>query len=50
MARSLFVRPAPDLQSALSAALAEAGPEARVLVMPHGGSTLPRLVEAGSPG
>jgi nickel-dependent lactate racemase len=43
MARGLFVRPAPDLGSALAAALAEAGPAAKVLIMPHGGSVLPQL-------
>ena len=49
LARSLFVQPAADLPSALAAALAEAGPKARVLVMPQGGSTLPTLVPAVRP-
>ena len=44
MARGLFVRPASDLAGALDAALSEAGPEAKVLVMPYGGSVLPQLI------
>lgn len=34
----------PDLQSAYNQALEVVGPDARVLVMPHGGSTFPILV------
>ena len=41
--RSIFMRPAADLQAAVDYALAKAGPSARVLVMPYGGSTLPLL-------
>lgn len=36
-----FLTPARSAQEALDAALAEYGPEASVLVMPYGGSTLP---------
>ncbi len=42
--RRAFLEPAPDAQSALTAALKEYGPEARVLVMPYGGSTLPKII------
>ena len=40
--RSLFFTPFPDVQSAFDAALKKQGPDAEVLVMPYGGSTLPR--------
>ena len=33
--------PFPSAQAALDAALAKCGPEAAVLAMPYGGSTLP---------
>lgn len=39
--RGAFLTPARSAQEALDAALAEYGPEASVLVMPYGGSTLP---------
>ncbi len=39
--RGAFLTPAGSAQEALDAALAEYGPEASVLVMPYGGSTLP---------
>ena len=45
-ASKLFVKPCADLDSALAAALGKAGPGAKVLVMPYGGSTLPGLVPA----
>jgi nickel-dependent lactate racemase len=44
MASGLFVRPSPDLPGALASALAEAGPAAKVLVMPYGGSVLPQIL------
>jgi len=40
--KSIFMKPFDDVQSALDAALAAQGEEAKVLVMPYGGSTLPR--------
>lgn len=46
MARKLFVEPFQDLPTALKAALSHVRPEAKVLVMPYGGSTLPGLVPA----
>jgi nickel-dependent lactate racemase len=42
-AAKLFVEPFRDLGAALEAALAPLGPEAKVLVMPYGGSTLPAI-------
>ena len=42
--RSIFLTPKHSVQEALNDAFAELGPEASVLVMPHGGSTLPRIV------
>ena len=39
--RGLFMTPFPSAQAALDAALAKCGPEAAVLAMPYGGSTLP---------
>lgn len=41
--RSIFMEPYASAQSAMDAALAEKGADARVLVMPYGGSTLPFL-------
>lgn len=38
----IFMRPFDDVQAALDAALAAQGKEAKVIVMPYGGSTLPR--------
>ena len=43
--RSIFLTPQPDVQAALDAAFAKLGPEATVLAMPCGGSTLPRIVK-----
>ena len=40
--RSIFFEPYDDLQKAFDDALAQQGPDATVIVMPHGGSTLPR--------
>lgn len=42
--RSIFLTPQPTVQAALDAAFAKLGPEATVLTMPYGGSTLPRIV------
>lgn len=41
--RSLFLQPAADVQSALDEAFARLGDGAGVLVMPYGGSTLPKV-------
>lgn len=40
-ARKLFMEPFEDMDSALQAAFSELGKEAKVLLMPYGGSTLP---------
>jgi len=40
----LFLRPFSSAQAALDAAFQKMGPGASVLAMPHGGSTLPRVV------
>jgi nickel-dependent lactate racemase len=45
-ARKLFVKPFEALQPALAAAFESVGDDAKVLVMPYGGSTLPGLVPA----
>ena len=42
-ARGAFLTPAPSAQEALEQALREYGPDATVLVMPYGGSTLPTV-------
>ena len=39
--RKIFFEPFPDLNAALTAAFAKLGNEAKIIVMPHGGSTLP---------
>ena len=39
--RSIHLTPASDIRSALDAALARYGSRADIIVMPHGGSTLP---------
>jgi nickel-dependent lactate racemase len=44
LVRSIFLTPYAHVQNALDAALAEHGPEASVIVMPYGGSTLPVAV------
>jgi nickel-dependent lactate racemase len=41
--RSIFMTPFATVQEAYDAALAKKGPDARVLIMPHGGSTLPLM-------
>jgi len=41
--RSLFLIPQPSAQAALDHAFAKLGPDARVLSMPYGGSTLPHI-------
>jgi len=41
--RSIFLTPMPDAQSALDAAFEKLGPDATVLAMPFGGSTLPHV-------
>ena len=43
--RSIFLTPHVSVQAALDAAFAKLGPEATVLAMPCGGSTLPRIVK-----
>ena len=42
--RSIFLTPQPSAQAALDAAFQKLGPDATVLAMPYGGSTLPRIV------
>ena len=41
--RGAFLRPVSDVQAALDKALAQAGADAKVIVMPYSGSTLPAL-------
>lgn len=41
--KSLFLVPFPTAQQAFDAAMARLGPQATVLAMPYGGSTLPRV-------
>ena len=41
-AKSAFMQPYDDVQTAFDAALAKQGKDAKVIVMPYGGSTLPR--------
>ena len=43
--RSIFLTPFPTAQEAFDAALERFGPNATVLAMPYGGSTLPRLMD-----
>lgn len=43
--RSIFLTPQPSVQEALDKAFEKLGPEATVLAMPCGGSTLPRIVK-----
>lgn len=45
--RRIFLEPKPSAQAALDAAFQKYGPSATVLAMPHGGSTLPYLQDAG---
>jgi len=44
--RSIFLTPMADAQTALNAAFEKLGPDATVLAMPFGGSTLPHVREA----
>lgn len=44
--RSIFLNPVSDAQTALNRAFEKLGPDATVLAMPFGGSTLPRIVAA----
>ena len=39
--RRIFLHPYPSAQAALDHAFEKMGPDARVIVMPYGGSTLP---------
>lgn len=41
--RSLFLTPMPDVQTALDRAFEKMGKDAKILAMPYGGSTLPRI-------
>ncbi len=43
--RSIFLIPKPSAQAALDDAFRKLGPDATVLAMPYGGSTLPRVAE-----
>ena len=43
--QSIFLTPQPSVQQALDAAFEKLGPDATVLAMPYGGSTLPRIVK-----
>ena len=45
LVRKSFLDPYEDLQKAFDDAFAKYGPKATVLVMPYGGSTLPRCTE-----
>ena len=45
--KSIFFTPFRTVQDAFDAALEKCGPEAGVLVMPYGGSTLPLLSRGG---
>lgn len=42
--RSIFLTPQPSAQTALDEAFRQLGAEAKVLAMPFGGSTLPRII------
>ena len=43
--RSIFLNPQPSAQAALDRAFAKLGPNATVLAMPYGGSTLPTVIK-----
>ncbi len=43
--RKIFLTPYPSAQAALDAALQKLGPDATILAMPYGGSTLPRAAK-----
>jgi nickel-dependent lactate racemase len=42
--KKIFLKPYPSAQAALDAALEKLGPDATILAMPYGGSTLPRAM------
>ena len=44
--RKIFLKPAANAQAALDQAFERLGPDATVLAMPYGGSTLPRAIHA----
>ena len=41
--KKVFLEPYSDIQTAIDAAIAEKGPDAKIVVMPYGGSTLPKV-------
>jgi len=43
LAAETFMQPFHDLNQAIKAAMHKLGPDAKVIVMPHAGSTLPCL-------
>ncbi len=43
--RSIFLKPYKTVQEALDHAFSKLGPDARVLAMPYGGSTLPTVIQ-----
>ena len=43
--KRVFLEPYSDIQTAIDAAIAEKGPDAKIVVMPYGGSTLPKVAE-----
>jgi nickel-dependent lactate racemase len=45
LVRKIFLKPYPSAQAALDAAFAKLGPDATVIAMPYGGSTLPQVDE-----
>lgn len=50
LVRDCFLTPFTNVQTAFDQALAEAGSEASVILMPYGGSTLPRVTDAAVSG
>ena len=43
--KSIFMEPYSDLQTAFDDAIAKYGSDAKVIVMPYGGSTLPKVTK-----
>ena len=41
--KKVFLEPFSDIQTAIDAAIAEKGPDAKIVLMPYGGSTLPKV-------
>ncbi|MCR5057090.1 MAG: nickel-dependent lactate racemase [Clostridiales bacterium] len=41
--KKVFLEPYSDIQTAIDAAIAEKGPDAKIVLMPYGGSTLPKV-------